>query len=282
MRRVINIQQDYDRIGTVQDITSIFEVIASIHISQIKDKVVSSKVFFDELWNVYSQLRTSGKADQPLSIQRNGKTAVVVITSDGGLMGDIDERIVRAVMDYDKKDNPDMYCIGARGSLLLTQRGIAPKQMFNAPNIEKGESVHELAKVFGAYNRATVFYQTYVSLMRQDVAKIDLFSVVQNLGKESADSADIISSESYIFEPSTKEIMAYMEAVMVEIALGQVVLDSKLAQYASRFNAMYAAKSKAKEMKDDLGMDLHRAKRAVGDERTKEILSAMKTSGKKE
>ncbi|HUC20781.1 MAG TPA: F0F1 ATP synthase subunit gamma, partial [Candidatus Polarisedimenticolaceae bacterium] len=83
-------------------------------------------------------------------------------------------------------------------------------------------------------------------------------------------------SQTYILEPSPKQIITYMESVMVEIALGQVVLESKLAQYASRFNAMYAAKSKAKEMKDDLSLTMHRAKRAFGDERIKEILSGMK------
>ncbi|HEX7259958.1 MAG TPA: F0F1 ATP synthase subunit gamma [Candidatus Saccharimonadia bacterium] len=281
MRRPIVIQQDLERIGTIQDLTSIFEVIASIHISQIKDRVVSSTKFFNELWGVYSQLR-SGEDDQMLSIQRNGRTALVVITSDGGLIGDIDERLVREMQKHDVGDKTDVYAIGAHGAQLLSQRGVKIAKVFMAPNIEKGESVHELAKVFGAYERVTVYYQTYLSLMRQETATIDLFSVVQHLGKGSVDEKDLITSHTYILEPSPKEIISYMEAVMVEIALGQVVLESKLAQYASRFNAMYAAKSKAKEMRDDLALMLHRAKRASGDERIKEILSGMKMLKKRE
>ncbi len=276
MRRPIVIQQDYERIGTIQDLTSIFEVIASIHISQIKDRVVSSTAFFNELWGVYSQLR-AGEEDQRLSIQRNGRAALVVITSDGGLIGDIDERITRAAQEQKLDDKTDVYAIGAHGAALLSQRHIKIAKIFKAPNIEKGETVHELAKVFGAYERVTVYYQTYVSLMKQETAHIDLFSVVQHLGKGSTKDQDLISSHTYILEPSPQKIIGYMEAVMVEIALGQVLLESKLAQYASRFNAMYAAKSKAKELRDELALMLHRAKRAAGDERTKEILSGMKS-----
>jgi F0F1-type ATP synthase gamma subunit len=49
-----------------------------------------------------------------------------------------------------------------------------------------------------------------------------------------------------------------------------------LAQYASRFNAMNQAKSKASEMQRELKLQLNRAKRSQGDERIKEVLGGMK------
>ena len=55
-----------------------------------------------------------------------------------------------------------------------------------------------------------------------------------------------------------------------------MLLESRLAQYASRFNAMYAAKTKAKKLQGLLQLQLHRSKRTVTDERTKEILSGRK------
>ena len=66
---------------------------------------------------------------------------------------------------------------------------------------------------------------------------------------------------------------------MMDIALSQVILDSKLAQYASRFRAM----SVAHERSDDEFKALHtlynRAKRAQSDERLKEIINGLKKSG---
>jgi F-type H+-transporting ATPase subunit gamma len=276
MKRPLNLQLDFEQIGTIEKLTSIFQAIASIHIAQIKDKVVASTSFFNELWGVYSQLRSSKEESARLSIQHNGRTALIAITSEGGLIGDIDERIVEAMLKVYPGGPLDVFVIGAHGASLLAHRGLFAKQVVATPDLEKGESVRPLAQMFGSYEHAIVYYQTYVSLMRQDIARIDLFAAVRTLAEESTVSDEVISSRSYILEPSAEAIIGYMESVMVEIALGQVLLESKLAQYASRFNAMYSAKSKAQDLKHDLGLELHRAKRAAVDERIKETLSSRK------
>ena len=60
---------------------------------------------------------------------------------------------------------------------------------------------------------------------------------------------------------------------MVEITLSQVILDSKLAQYASRFRAMTAAKERSTESLQELHLLYNRTKRNIADERLKEILN---------
>ena len=58
--------------------------------------------------------------------------------------------------------------------------------------------------------------------------------------------------------------------------LSQVILESKLAQYASRFRAMSAASDKAKENHADLKLLFNRTKRALEDERLKEVVNGMR------
>ena len=280
MKRAINLQAEYEQIGTIEDLTSVFEAIASIHIAQIKDKVMTSTAFFNELWHIYTQIRTT-KDEYHHHAAQLKKNAIIVITSEGGLIGDIDERIVKAALEHEELAKADVYVIGSHGSTLFTQHGIKPLKAFQMPETDEAVNVTEMAAIFGKYSKAIVYYQTYISLAHQEAAKLDLFSAVSALGS-SHDTAnkDIISSKSYTFEPSIKDIVTYMESVMLEIALAQVVLESKLAQYASRFNAMYNAKSKAKELKSDMSLQLHRTKRAEGDERLKEIFSTMKALGR--
>lgn len=275
MKRAMIIQQEYSQIGTIEDLTSIFEAIASIHIAQIKDKVVSSTAFFNELWSIYHQLRIS-EADRimvrpPATIQR---PVVMIVTSEGGLIGDIDDKIVD-VMAATDLTGVDIVVVGSHGVTLLDRRGIKPTAQIPMPDVEKGVELTDLARFLGQYQSATVYYQTYLSLARQDVAKLDLFSAMSSMGKEiKEEGGEIISSQDYIFEPSLTDITAYMESVMLQIAVGQVLLESKLAQYASRFSAMSAAKNKAKDMKDELRLDLSRSKRGEADERIREAVSA--------
>jgi F0F1-type ATP synthase gamma subunit len=65
---------------------------------------------------------------------------------------------------------------------------------------------------------------------------------------------------------------------MMQIAMSQLILDSKLAQYASRFRAMSASHSRADEAKADLHLAFNRARRGIKDERLKEIINGMKKS----
>lgn len=279
MKRALIIQDDLRKVDTIQDMASVFEAVASIHIAQIKDQVVASTKFFHELWQLYSQLRVGekemGRSNKGLIKDRE---AIIAATSDGSLIGDIDERIITATLQHPNRDKADIYVIGAHGVTLLSRRGVRPKQAFRLPEGDQDIQVGPIAAVLGKYQRATMYYQTYISLLHQDIAKIELFSAVAALGQNSTATSDIISSRDYIFEPSLPEVITYMESVMLEIALGQILLESKLAQYASRFNAMHAAKTRARDMQSDLKLDLHRALRSQGDERTREIMSGMKVS----
>ncbi|TAK89160.1 hypothetical protein EPO04_03615 [Patescibacteria group bacterium] len=278
MKRALVIQDELKKVDTIQDMASVFEAVASIHIAQIKDQVVASTKFFHELWNLYSQLRVDEKE---LGRERKDlikdREAVIAATSDGSLIGDIDERIMTAMLNHPNLDKADIYVIGAHGVTLLSRRGIRPKQAFRLPEKDQNIQVGPIAEVLSKYQRATMYYQTYVSLLHQDIARIELFSAVAALGQKAA-AGDVISSRDYIFEPSLPEVINYMESVMLEIALGQIMLESKLAQYASRFNAMHAAKSRANDMQSDLKLNLHRALRSQGDERTREIMSSIKVT----
>ena len=46
--------------STLTELTSVFEGIASMRIAQIKNQVLQATQFFQELWNIYSQLRVDG------------------------------------------------------------------------------------------------------------------------------------------------------------------------------------------------------------------------------
>ena len=62
----------------------------------------------------------------------------------------------------------------------------------------------------------------------------------------------------------------------MSLALSQAILQSGLAQSASRFNAMTVAEDRASELLRDYTMEFHRAKRAESDRRLRETLISIK------
>ena len=75
------------------------------------------------------------------------------------------------------------------------------------------------------------------------------------------------------------QLAEYLESLMMGVALTQVIMESKLAQYASRFNAMSSAKRRAHDLATDLSNQYHRSKRNEGDERLKEIMKVIVNGG---
>lgn len=281
MLRLQEIEKERSAMSSIVQLTGAFEGIASAHIARIKTQVQQSELFFKELWETYSTLRVgkefqSGRVEKKATIT---KELIIIITAEGSLSGDIDQRLIEEMLRVYRRSSHDLIVVGHHGMILLDQRKITPKHSYRLP-----EQNHE-ADVVGAivqevrrYQSATVYYQAYLSLMSQDIKRITLGAAIQQRGEdlEKAGLLDnFITDKNFIFEPSIPDVVDYMEQSMLEVALSEVILESKLAQQASRFRAMSAARTRARELEGELVSQFNRAGRLIKDERTREIVSSL-------
>lgn len=279
MKQPQEIAKDEKAMTTLVELTGVFEGIASMRIAQIKNQVLQATQFFDALWQIYSQLRVDslfrfGRSQSDIEVI--DKELYIIITAEGGFSGDIDQKLIHLMLETYDKDKQDIIVIGHHGAVQLAQRGISYEQYYKLPTKDKNINVTPIIDWVQRYKTTFVFYQEYVSLMVQDVKKIELSNAVAEKGKSSKSGDDIISEENYIFEPSTYDVVDHLESSMLRIAVSQLILNSKLAQYASRFRAMSASHTRADEARQELRLDFNRAKRAVKDTRLKEIIVGLK------
>ena len=282
MRRPQDIERDEKSMGTLVELTSAFEGIASMRIAQIKNQVLQATKFFNELWAIYSQLKVSpifGYGRKNSDQEVIDKDLFIVITAEGGFSGDIDQKLIKFMLKQYDPEKHEIIVIGHHGAIQLAQRGVKYRKYYKLPKKDQNINVTPIISEVQKYNAASVFYQQYVSLMVQDVKRIDLSNAVSQQGKQAEkaeDNPDIISEANYIFEPSTYDVVDHLERTMMQIAVSQLILDSKLAQYASRFRAMSASHERADEAKRDLRLEYNRSRRAIKDDRLKEIVNGMK------
>lgn len=273
MKRAITIKQDLGAIHTVEDLTEVFESIASLHIAKIRNRVVASKEFFAELWPIYRGLRVDPAKRLKRQHATSGRNVFVAVTADSKLSGAIDQQVVEAMLEaYKSVEDTDILIIGSRGTPQVQAAGLKVAGTFSLPASDISFSVGDILQNLSKYDKIAVFYQTYESLRLQKIARIDLISAVRALGEDVGEEGETVSSRDYIFEPGLDEIANYMESVMMGVALIQIIMESKLAQYAARFNAMSAAKRRAEKLTGEFKTSYYRAKRAESDERLKEIL----------
>lgn len=280
MRRPLEIKAEEKSIRSVVSLTSALESLSSMQIAKTKNKVLISNQFFDEVWNIYKQIRVDvlfnfGRAPEEKPID---KELLILITAKAGLSGDIDQRLIRKFLErYDEAEH-DVLVIGYHGALKLKQAHIDYRYYFDLPD---GDyiNVDPLMDITRKYARSRIFYQNYVSLGQQTIEDVDLSEVVSSKGRVAdldTIGDDLVSEKTYIFEPSSYAVAAYLENSILRLTISQFIYNSRLAQVASRFKAMSAAKERSMETADELRVEYNRAKRNQVDTRLKESLAGLK------
>jgi len=128
MRRPVDIEREEKSIGTLVELTGVFEGIASMRIAQIKNQVLQATAFFNDLWEIYSQIRVDnlfrfGRSQSDDTVL--DKDLYILITGEGGFSGDIDQKLIKVMQKTYSKDKHDIIVIGHHGAMQLAQRGIS-------------------------------------------------------------------------------------------------------------------------------------------------------------
>lgn len=177
------------------------------------------------------------------------------------------------LQDFDSKTT-DIIVLGTHGAVQLQQRGIKYIRYFRVPETDHYINVGPLIESIMPYTTVIVYYEEYTSLGVQDIKTIDLISSLRDMSEEVDE--DSMSADDTIFEPSLDVIAEEIETKMITMALSQAILESSLAQSASRFNAMALSKKRALQLLFDYTLEFHRAKRSESDRRLREVMISLK------
>ena len=280
MRRPLEIKAEEASARSVVSLTSALESISSMQIAKTKNKVLISNQFFDEVWNIYKQIRVDVMFNYGRSVDETpiNKELLILITAKGGLSGDIDNRLIRKFMEHYDETKNDVLVIGHHGTTKLKQAHVDYTYYFDLPEHDY-INVDPLMDITKKYAKSRIFYQNYISLSQQEIKDVDLSDVVSSKGRVADLSTlgdDMVTEKTYILEPSSYAVAAYLEESILRLTISQFIYDSRLAQVASRFKAMSAAKERSIANAAELHTEYNRAKRNQVDTRLKESMSGLK------
>jgi len=275
MRRPNIIEKDMASITTLGNLTNVFESLASTQVAKVKTKAQLSQEFFNLLWNCYTSIRIDPNTRiTARDLNGNGRSVLVLISAEAGLSGDLDMRMIETMQADYNPANTDIVVLGSHGASQLSQRGIHYIRFFQVPETDQYVNVAPVVDAIIDYSRIVVYYEEYLSLGQQEIRSIDLVMHMQSMSQYVDEG--VMTTSDTIFEPDLNQIADQMEATMISLALSQTILQSGLAQAASRFNAMTSAEKRANDMLGDYTLEFHRSKRAESDRRLREMLVGIK------
>ncbi len=241
-----SITSELERLQFLKVLVETYEIIAASSMRHIRTSVLQNRLFYTGLNSIFQevihayrmQILKQAKKKRILSgeislMKKNGKTALVFISSNTGLYGDIVKKTFFLFADFLQKNDGDIFIVGRVGESLFKEK--FPKKKFTYFNLSDAHaSTSALAEIINQiqhYQRVVVFHGKFKSLILQDAFKADL-------SEEEIEASAPKETIQYLFEPSLETIAIFFETEIFASLLEQTFHESRLAKLASRLQVL--------------------------------------------
>ncbi|MEX0617058.1 MAG: FoF1 ATP synthase subunit gamma [Candidatus Woykebacteria bacterium] len=262
------IRYEIDSVETIKSLTEIYQQISAISILQVKNSVGRTRNFLAGVSLVYNHAKDSyfknaqkliGKK-KSLSdldfIRRNNKEVLVFVSSNQSLYGDLIFKVFNDFIKDVKEKKADSVVVGSLGKALVERQNLDSRvEYFDLADYKpEWNKIQEITDFIKKYEKITVYYGEFLSLVSQIPAKSDI-SGGATLGSYTK------SAKDFFFEPTEKEIMEFFETQVIANLFHQKIYEAQLARFASRLITMNEATKNASEKLASLTDDYLRFKK---------------------
>ena len=262
---------------TLKDIAQSYTEISSIRLRKIRKQTEGSRRFFQDLSNIFALLRYFAKIKDPESqTSGNGKTVVILITSNFRFYGKVSNNASKLFMQYTKDYPSQQIVIGKLGIDFLKSQHYS--QSYSALTFKTDIPSHiemmELVKLIKNYGRVLVVYSEFKTILNQ-VATIKDLTQTQT----EALATDQLKRKDYTFilEPEIHKMIEFFDSQIKNVLLSATFLETELARVASRLITMDQAQANAKDLLKKQNQQLIFAKRALFNKKTLETWAALRS-----
>lgn len=262
---------------------SLIEVLKNIAVAQyraLERKFKSFDKFMKAVESCFEFIDFS-KVTHPFLSPVNKAQAIVVVTSDTGLLGGLNRQVISAALAQLEKNPGFLVVIGARGKMYAKESGI-PYTAF--PGIrDEGRLAQALQLRDYLYKRALkgefgvlkVIYPRPVSFTMQRVEIVPFLPFVPDFfprqEKEQDKNPEI---KNVIFESSHSDIVEYLVYLWMGEKLFEIFGLSRLSEFAARYVHLEDSLRRLKEMDSKLKLQYFRVRHEIIDQSMRELFSS--------
>ena len=269
-------------VKNTQQITNAMKMVSAAKLQRAQDRVMAARPYSEHLQQLIAHLdtRVAPTAHPLLTPRDEGKTLVVVVTSDRGLCGGFNANVQRAAAELIRRlggnVQVDVIAVGKKARDFLTYRRIdlrtAYTELFVRPVAyqQARDLAQQLIEAYEheGYREVLVVYNRFRSAMQQIVTTLRLLP----MSAHTSAQAEPTEPFDYLYEPSPEKVLDSLLRREVEVQLFQVFLESFAGEHGARMTAMDSATENATEMIASLTLTFNRARQAAI---TKELIEVV-------
>src|SRR3989338_6058397 len=269
-------------IKNTKQVTKAMEAIAATKMRKATTKALASQDYALHAQELIQNLSTQDFASEhPLMKKQEGsKILMLVITSNRGLCGGLNTKIIQAIFQYIEvvgQDNVDIICLGRKGQEALRRRGKTSLAVFdireNPTSLESRPIAHFLMNEYSAkkYAKVVAAFTDFQSLMRQKPTIKQLlplaYEIEEIVGPKNHSNATTVTlqklhNREYIVEPNVKKLLETVMPRYIETQVYQAILEALASEHVARMFAMRNATENATEIIYELTLTYNQARQA--------------------
>lgn len=224
-----DIQLQQESLTDLSEMVEAYEELAAMKMKEVRDGVVKGRSFLEGLSEVFSEIRAEKDKEVELQMAHNGKTVVVLISSNTGLFGDIIQKTLGEFRAFIEKEKVEIVVLGRTGRdwLERTYRGKKYQYFDIFDDRVEEKMLKSLMEELMKFEKVVLFHGRFLSLVEQEAVGTDL---IGKLGELKKDQPTI----KYLYEPSLNEVVRVFKEEILYSMFEQVLWESHLAKFASR------------------------------------------------
>jgi F-type H+-transporting ATPase subunit gamma len=288
-------------VKNTKKITKAMELVAASKMRRAVAQATSSRLYSGYSWELLTSL--SNKLEEithPFFVDRTeGRTLIVLITSNGSLCGGYNSQIIKKVLSMLKiQADPaivDIVSVGKKGDEAMRRVKQNVLAAFtDLPAVLRLSDVAPLSTLLinefksEKYKEVYVAYTDFISALTQKpkirkllpISKDDMTEIVHTAKNENQKIDLTPTGESpYLFEGNMDELIESLAEKLTRMQIYQMLLESNASEQSSRMMAMKNASEASGEMIDDLTLVFNKARQSNITREISEISAGMASIG---
>ncbi|HER9585728.1 TPA: F0F1 ATP synthase subunit gamma [Streptococcus pyogenes] len=265
-------------------ITSAMRMVSSAKLVKSEQAARDFQIYASKIRQITTDLLKSELtigSDNPMLVSRPvKKTGYIVITSDKGLVGGYNSKILKSVMDmiteYHADGDYEIISIGSVGSDFFKARGMNVafelRGLADQPSFEQvRQIISQSVDMFvnEIFDELYVCYNHHVNSLTSQVRVQQMLPISDLVADEAAEEG----VTGFELEPNRHDILDQLLPQFTESLIYGAIIDAKTAEHAAGMTAMQIATDNAKNVINDLTIQYNRARQAAITQEITEIVA---------
>lgn len=269
------INVEIELLTSLKTMLETYAEIAASRMQRTRRQVLQQRAFLSGLSEIFQQVQASYRNEvtrfrEKETIRKKRKTALVLLSANTGLYGDLVRRSLALFLQNLKAIEATPIIIGRIGRLLFQEaRPGGTFTYFDLPDvIIEIDNLRSIIQELVAYENVLVIHGEFQSIIMQTPRMAVISGTL-------ATSSSGLPRMKYLFEPSLSEVMRFFETEVFASIFEQSVAESQLAKFASRMMTLDSADEYLNTSLKQVNLERIKEKHAIHNKKQLSAFSGM-------